>query len=203
MYKKKLILPLWLCKDSFNFVQLQTFWWKIVFGTVGVVDRWGFDGAGDCSTSSPPPSLLPPPPSPPHHPIQTLLNWYWCFSSLPPITRLRESSAKFFSFPCKMYKLHIYINTFMAVLFLNFLGYRRINAQQAQFDLRFSWGSVHCSIWTGRSKVKYGVRSPKFIWASCAQLYSLAETSELLTSPRIWALIRERYWPAKMDDISL
>ncbi len=26
--------------------------------------------------------------------------------------------------------------------------------------------------------VKYGVRSPKFIWASCAQLYSLAETPQ-------------------------
>jgi hypothetical protein len=25
--------------------------------------------------------------------------------------------------------------------------------------------------------VKYGVRSPKFIWALCAQLYSLTETS--------------------------
>jgi hypothetical protein len=28
------------------------------------------------------------------------------------------------------------------------------------------------------SKVKYGVRSPKFIWAPCAQLYTLAETSQ-------------------------
>ncbi len=27
---------------------------------------------------------------------------------------------------------------------------------------------------------KYGVRSPKFIWAPCAQLYSLAETTQLI-----------------------
>ncbi len=26
--------------------------------------------------------------------------------------------------------------------------------------------------------VKYGVRSPKFIWAPCAQLYSLTETND-------------------------
>ncbi len=29
---------------------------------------------------------------------------------------------------------------------------------------------------SGFAQVKYGVRSPKFIWAPCAQLYSLAET---------------------------
>jgi hypothetical protein len=28
-------------------------------------------------------------------------------------------------------------------------------------------------------EIKYEVRSPKFIWASCAQLYSLAETLQL------------------------
>jgi hypothetical protein len=50
--------------------------------------------------------------------------------------------------------------------------------------------------------VKYGVISPKFIWASCALLYSLAETPPP-PPPRIWAHIRGRYWPAKIDDISL
>ncbi len=32
------------------------------------------------------------------------------------------------------------------------------------------------------------------------QLYSLAETSQLLPSSRIWAHIRECYWSAKIDD---
>ncbi len=38
--------------------------------------------------------------------------------------------------------------------------------------------------------------SPKFIWAPCAQLCSLAETPQLSPSLRIWAhiYIRERYW---------
>jgi hypothetical protein len=43
----------------------------------------------------------------------------------------------------------------------------------------------------------------KFIWALCAQLYSLAETPQLLLYPSIGALIRGRYWSAKIDDISL
>ncbi len=33
------------------------------------------------------------------------------------------------------------------------------------------------------SQVKYGVRSPKFIWAPCAQLYSLAETPQPPPTP--------------------
>ncbi len=53
------------------------------------------------------------------------------------------------------------------------------------------------------SLVRYGVRSLKFIWAPCAQLYSLAETPQLHPFPRIWAHIRGRYWSAKIDDISL
>jgi hypothetical protein len=32
-------------------------------------------------------------------------------------------------------------------------------------------------------KLWTGVRSPKFIWAPCVQLYSLAETPQLPTSP--------------------
>jgi hypothetical protein len=47
---------------------------------------------------------------------------------------------------------------------------------------------------------KYRVRSPLFVWAPCAQLYSLAETPPF---PRIWAHIRGRYWSAKIEDISL
>jgi hypothetical protein len=35
-----------------------------------------------------------------------------------------------------------------------------------------SKGTVHSK----EPQVKYGVRAPKFIWAPCAQLYSLAET---------------------------
>jgi hypothetical protein len=44
----------------------------------------------------------------------------------------------------------------------------------------------------------YGVRSPKFIWAPCAQLFSLADTPQP-PPPRIWAHIRGRYWSAKKD----
>jgi hypothetical protein len=41
------------------------------------------------------------------------------------------------------------------------------------------------------AKVKYGVRSPKSIWATCAQLYSLAETPQTPPSPpAFWAHIR-------------
>ncbi len=43
----------------------------------------------------------------------------------------------------------------------------------------------------------------KFILAPCAQLYSLAETPQLLPSAGIWTQLRESYWSPKMDDISL
>ncbi len=56
------------------------------------------------------------------------------------------------------------------------------------------------------SKVKYGVRSPKFILAPCAQLYvySLAETPQppRPPSPCNWAHYTTAYWSAKIDDIS-
>jgi hypothetical protein len=41
----------------------------------------------------------------------------------------------------------------------------------------------------------------KFIWAPCAQLYSLADTSTTNppTSPRIWAHIRGRHWSVSQD----
>ncbi len=44
-----------------------------------------------------------------------------------------------------------------------------------------------------------------FVWASFAQLYSLAEIPQSTPSPppRIWAHIRGRYWSTKIDDISL
>jgi len=45
------------------------------------------------------------------------------------------------------------------------------------------------------------VKSPKFIWASCVQLYLFGW--DPATPPRIWAHIRGRYWLAKIDDISL
>ncbi len=51
------------------------------------------------------------------------------------------------------------------------------------------------------------IESPKFIWAPCAQLYSLAETETTQPPPpsssRIWAHIRGRYWSAKVDDVSV
>jgi hypothetical protein len=34
----------------------------------------------------------------------------------------------------------------------------------------------------------------------CKAVYLLAETPQLLPSPRIWAHLRGRYWSAKMDD---
>jgi hypothetical protein len=37
----------------------------------------------------------------------------------------------------------------------------------------------------------------------CTAVYSLAETPQLLQSPRIWAYIRGRYWSAKIEDVSL
>ncbi len=46
--------------------------------------------------------------------------------------------------------------------------------------------------------VKHGVRSPKFIWAPCAQLYSLAET--LLSYTR--ALLVIYSLSTKIDNIS-
>ncbi len=49
---------------------------------------------------------------------------------------------------------------------------------------------------------KYGVRSPKFIWAPCAQLYSLAETTQPPPPPSIYEGAIG-YWSAKVDDISL
>jgi hypothetical protein len=36
-----------------------------------------------------------------------------------------------------------------------------------------------------KPRVKYGVRSPKFIWAPCAQLYSLAETPQPPLPPHL------------------
>ncbi len=46
-----------------------------------------------------------------------------------------------------------------------------------------------------------GVRTLKFFWAPCAQLYPIGWTP-LTPSPYL-AFIRGRYWSAKMDDISL
>ncbi len=37
----------------------------------------------------------------------------------------------------------------------------------------------------------------------CAQLYSLAGTPQPSQFPRIWTRIQGRFWPAKIDDISL
>ncbi len=51
------------------------------------------------------------------------------------------------------------------------------------------------------TEVKHGVRSPKFVRAPCAQLYSLAETPQP-PPPLIWTRIRGRNWSAKIDDIS-
>ncbi len=63
------------------------------------------------------------------------------------------------------------------------------------------FGKYQCA----NPKVKYGVRSSKFIRAPCAQLCSFAETPQPPPPPppRIWAHIRGRYWSAKIDDIFL
>jgi hypothetical protein len=45
-----------------------------------------------------------------------------------------------------------------------------------------------------RLNIQFGPQ--KFIWAPCAQMYSLAETPQATPPPppRIWAHIRGRYW---------
>ncbi len=49
---------------------------------------------------------------------------------------------------------------------------------------------------------KYGVRSPKFIWAPCAQLGTQwLRPRNSPPPPRIWAHTR-RYWSVKIHDIS-
>ncbi len=60
----------------------------------------------------------------------------------------------------------------------------------------------HRSIWLRQiySLNTYGVKSPKFIWAPCAQLYSLAKTPQP-PPPHISADRRGRYWSAKINDI--
>ncbi len=57
-----------------------------------------------------------------------------------------------------------------------------------------------------KSQVKCGVRSPKFIWAPCKQLYSLAEISQPPegTDPPAFGLKHEGAMViAKIDDVSL
>ncbi len=44
-------------------------------------------------------------------------------------------------------------------------------------------GLEHVTIYGSTSLVKYRARSPRFIWASCPQLYSLAETPHPLSPP--------------------
>ncbi len=75
--------------------------------------------------------------------------------------------------------------------------------QQFKLNFQAKAGSVRV---LRRTSFSIGVRSPKFIWAPCAQLYPFSET--LQTSPppapphEFWARIRGRYWTAKIDDIS-
>jgi hypothetical protein len=51
---------------------------------------------------------------------------------------------------------------------------------------------LFCKFWNLQQlpKVKYGVRSPKFIWAPCAQLYSLAETTHPPPPPDLGSYTR-------------
>jgi len=51
------------------------------------------------------------------------------------------------------------------------------------------WWRQYLKCGEDNSKVKYGVLSPKFIWAPCAQLYSLAENPQ--ASPPPFGLIYE------------
>jgi hypothetical protein len=59
-------------------------------------------------------------------------------------------------------------------------------------EITGGWGEVDIEVML--AWVKYRVRSPKFIWAPCAHLYSLAETPQQPPYPRIWAHIRGHYW---------
>jgi hypothetical protein len=69
----------------------------------------------------------------------------------------------------------------------------------AVFVQRVMIGRYFCALRTAVALllsvlVKYAVRSPKFIWAPCAQQYSLAETPQSPhPSPRIWAHIRRAF----------
>ncbi len=65
------------------------------------------------------------------------------------------------------------------------------------FSDRYSW-RIHNN--PTQRWVKYGVRSPKFIWAPVytVQLLSLDETMQP-PPPCIWAHIRGRYWSARID----
>ncbi len=49
----------------------------------------------------------------------------------------------------------------------------------------------------------YRVRSSKFIWAPCAQLYNWLRPRNYPPPPTFWAHVRGHYWSAKIDDISL
>ncbi len=49
-------------------------------------------------------------------------------------------------------------------------------------------------------KVKYGVRSPRLTWASCAQLYRYSSDETPQRPPPHGLIIRARYWSAKIDD---
>ncbi len=88
---------------------------------------------------------------------------------------------------------------------------------EPQLNLRWTWAWCAEIIWSsslclslfsrpgffplvGRPLVKYGVRSPKFIWAP---VYSCAHWLQLPPSARIWAHIQGRYWSAKIYDNSL
>jgi hypothetical protein len=56
-------------------------------------------------------------------------------------------------------------------------------------------------LWEKNIGLIWSLISLKFIWAPCAQLYSLAEFPT--PYPGSWAHIRGRYWSAKIDDMSL
>ena len=60
---------------------------------------------------------------------------------------------------------------------------------QAEPDVQ-EVGLEHVRTYRSTSEVKYGVRSPRFIWASSALLYSLAETPHP-TPPPAFVLIYE------------
>ncbi len=72
---------------------------------------------------------------------------------------------------------------------------RRLNME---LDLQSLFGlHVHsCTLW-----LRPHNPPPEFIWAPCAQLYSLAETPQPPSPPPIWAHVRGRYWSAKTTSL--
>ncbi len=119
-----------------------------------------------------------------------------------------EKKTVHFQTFCKNRMLFCYYLSFSVWFLIKFLKkYKNLSPFMCKTDffyivclqwctLSFSLSHTHSSIPSQPilqlPTAKYGVRSPKFIWASCAQQCSLAEIPQLPPPPplRIWAHIR-------------